>query len=367
MTEYRNNYTEIDLRRIAGNVSAICRSLPADIHKLAVVKADAYGHGAVPVALTALSSGADFLGVAIPEEGEELRRAGISAPILVLGEVNYRGAEASVLEGLTQTVCDPDDVRMLGELCKIHGRTADVHLKLDTGMGRIGARTEGEVLSVLEALSHEPSVRLTGAFTHFADADGESEDYTLRQIEKFEELTSLLPQGIIRHAGASSGIIRFPQAYYDMVRLGIIMYGYSPLPGYDCVKPALSWYTEVAFLKELSTGDCVSYGCTFRAPRRMKVATLAVGYGDGYFRAFSGRADVLVCGKRCPIIGRICMDQMLVDVSSVDGVKKGDRAVLLGRDGEETIDACELADRIGTIPYEILLAPSRRVPKQYIE
>lgn len=367
MTEYRNNYTEIDLRVIAENISAICRGLPENIHKLAIVKADAYGHGAVPVALTALSAGADFLGVAIPEEGEELRRAGINAPILVLGEVNYRGAEASVLEGLTQTVCDADDVRMLGGLCRLHGRTAEVHLKLDTGMGRIGARTDGEVLSVLDALEKEPLVKLTGVFTHFADADGDSEEYTLRQIEKFEKLSGLLPRGIIRHAGASSGIIRFPQAYYDMVRIGIIMYGYSPLPGYDCIKPALSWYTEVAFVKELSEGECVSYGCTFRAPKRMKAATLAVGYGDGYFRAFSGRSEVLIGGRRCPVIGRICMDQMLVDVSDVEGVKKGDRAVLIGRDGDETIDANELADLIGTIPYEILLAPSRRVPKQYIE
>lgn len=366
LIEYRKNYTEIDLSIIAKNVRTVCSGLPDHIHKLAVVKADAYGHGAVPVAETALSAGADFLGVAIPEEGEELRHAGINAPILVLGEVNCRGAEASVLEGLTQTVCDADDVKVLGEFCRLHGRTVDVHLKLDTGMGRIGARTEDEVLRVLDALAEEPSVKLTGAFTHFADADGVSEDYTIRQIERFEKLTELLPGNIIRHAGASSGIIRFPQAYYDMVRIGIVMYGYYPFGSGTELEPALSWYTEVAYVKEISAGECLSYGCTFRSSDKMKVATLAVGYGDGYFRAFSGKAEVLIGGRRCPVIGRICMDQMLVDVTEAKRVQKGDRAVLIGRDGNERIDAGELAALIGTIPYEILLAPSRRVPKQYI-
>ncbi len=367
MIEYRNNYVEIDLARIANNVRAVCGTLPSGCRKLAVVKADAYGHGAVPVARTALDAGADFLGVAIPEEGEELRRAGINAPILVLGGVNHRGAEASVLEGLTQTVCDPDDVYVLEHYCRIHKTEVDVHLKLDTGMGRIGARSAEEVDAVIRALSLSPHVRLTGAFTHFADADGESADYTLAQIARFDELSAGLPSGILRHAGASSGIVRFPQAYYDMVRLGIIMYGYSPIGTVPGIAPAMSWYTEVTYVKELSAGDCVSYGCTFRAPQRMRVATVSVGYGDGYFRALSGRANVIAGDKLCPVIGRICMDQMLIDVTDAPDVCKGSRVVLMGEVGNVKIDARDIADLIGTISYEVLLAPSRRVPKQYLD
>ena len=334
---------------------------------LAVVKANAYGHGLTQVAKTALQNGADWLGVAIPEEGETLREAGVEAPILVLGAVNEKGAEASVRNRLTQTVFDPERIRMLEDAAKKLNMTADVHLKCDTGMGRIGVRTEEELRAVLDAIKSAPHVRLTGAFTHFADADGNSNDYSLNQIEVFNQFVALLPKNILIHAAASAASLRFSQARYGMTRQGISLYGCAPVKEAPELKPALSWHTEIVYVKHLPAGACVSYGCTYRAEKPMRVATLPVGYGDGYHRALSGKAYVLIGGKRCPVIGRVCMDQIMADVTDVPEEKLflGAPAVLLGRQGNEEITADELASWAGTISYEMLLAATARVPIIY--
>ncbi len=365
--QYRGTYIRVDLSAIAENARALRAAIGPTPHMLAVVKANAYGHGLVPVAKAALSSGADWLGVAIPEEGEALRQSGIQAPILVLGAVNEKGARASVRFGLTQAVFDRERVRYLERAASDLNEMARVHLKCDTGMGRIGVRTREELTGVLKEIERCPHVLLTGAFTHMADADGEEADYSLSQIRKFDEMRALLPEGIICHAAASAAAVRYPQARYQMVRQGISLYGCAPVPGTPPVRPALSWHTEIAYVKTVPAGACVSYGCTWQAERETRVATLPVGYGDGYHRALSGKAQVLIGGRRCPVIGRVCMDQIMADVTALppEDCQIGAPVVLLGRQGQEEIPAEELAAWAGTISYEMLLAATARVPILY--
>ncbi|MCR4886097.1 MAG: alanine racemase [Clostridiales bacterium] len=367
--QYRGTYIRVDLSAIEENTRALRASIGDTPHMLAVVKANGYGHGLVKVARAALENGADWLGVAIPEEGEALRSAGIGAPILVLGAVNGRGAQASVRFSLTQAVFDAERVRFLEKAAAEMDTVARVHIKCDTGMGRIGVRTEAELSAVLEEITHSPHVRLTGAFTHFADADGEGEEYSLSQIRKFDRMRALLPPGIICHAAASAAAVRYPQARYQMVRQGISLYGCPPIPTDIPLRPALSWHTEIAYVKTVEKGECVSYGCTFRAERETRVATLPVGYGDGYHRALSGKAQVLIGGKRCPVIGRVCMDQIMADVTDVPpgDCQIGAPVVLLGRQGKEEIPAEEIAAWAGTISYEMLLAATARVPILYVD
>ena len=366
--QYRGTYIQVDLNAIAANTRALKAATAPTPHMLAVVKANAYGHGLAPVAKTALKNGADWLGVAIPEEGAALRAAGVEAPILVLGAVNPKGAEADAAYHLTQTVFDRERVRMLEEVAEKLDTTVDVHLKCDTGMGRIGVRTEKELKDVLAEIAGCPRVRLTGAFTHFADADGDDSAYSLEQIRTFEKMRAMLPENILCHAAASAASLRFPQARYQMTRQGISLYGCPPIPESPRLTPALSWHTEVAYVKTLPSGACVSYGCTYRTERETKVATLPVGYGDGYHRALSGKASVLIGGKRCPVVGRVCMDQIMADVTEVPEERRflGAPAVLLGRQGDEEITAQEMADWAGTISYEMLLAATARVPITYI-
>ena len=366
--QYRGTYIQVDLDAIGHNARLLKKETAQDAHMLAVVKANAYGHGIVQVAKVVLENGADYLGVAIPEEGEMLRNAGVKAPVLVLGGVNEKGAAASVKMDLIQTVFDAERIYMLEKAAAQQEKEAQVHLKIDSGMGRIGVRSAREVQQILEALAACPHVKLTGAFTHFADADGQSESYTLMQMEKFEALARLLPEGIVLHAAASAGSARFKNARYDMVRQGIALYGCAAGNSTYEVIPALSWHTEIVFVKTIPAGACVSYGCTFTAEKETRVATLPVGYGDGYSRSLSGKAQVLIAGKRCNVLGRVCMDQIMVDVTELaeDEAVVGAPAVLLGAQGNERITADEMADLAGTISYEMLMAATARVPVMYL-
>lgn len=367
--QYRGTYIQVDLSAVAHNIRLLKKETAQNRHMLAVVKANAYGHGIVQVARVALENGADYLGVAIPEEGETLRDAGIKAPILVLGGVNEKGADASVKMDLIQTVFDTERIYMLEQAAQKQQKEVNVHLKIDSGMGRIGVRSREEVQAILEALQKCPRVKLTGAFTHFADADGATENYTRMQMALFEELTALLPKGIVLHAAASAGSARFETARYDMVRQGIAVYGCKAGKSTYAVKPALSWHTEIVYVKTIPAGACVSYGCTFEADRETKVATLPVGYGDGYSRSLSGKAQVLIAGKRCNVLGRVCMDQIMVDVTALDEKEAyiGAPVVLLGAQGDERITADEMADWAGTISYEMLMAATARVPVMHLK
>ena len=239
--QYRRNYRVIDLEILRENVRLIRQSVDADVQLMAVVKADAYGHGIVQTAKATLDAGADALAVALVEEGEALRLAGVSAPILVLGATSPEEAIGGVQLGLTLTVCDEAMVRSVEKACVQESKECSVHLKIDSGMSRIGARTESEVQQVLQTLQACPHVRLTGAFTHFADADGQTEEFTRQQFERFQQLTAALPSDIVRHAANSASIHRYPEMHLNMVRMGISMYGYPPVASELLLKPCMSW------------------------------------------------------------------------------------------------------------------------------
>ncbi len=356
----------IDLAVLRDNLRMIRERLPAHTMLMAVVKADAYGHGILQTARNALHAGADWLAVARTDEGAVLRQAGITAPILVLGASSDAEIRDGVRYGLTLAVTALHMVETAQHVAEQEGRQALVHLKLDTGMGRIGVRTAEEVRAMLRTLEACPMVLLTGVFTHFADADGENDAYTRMQLARFNELTALLPSGIIRHCANSAAIHRFPEAAMDMVRAGISMYGYPPVKTDMPLRPVMDWRTAVTYVKTIQPGDAVSYGCTFTADHPMTLATVACGYGDGYHRCASGRAEVLIHGRRCPVVGRICMDQMMADVTGLKNVVPGDEAVLIGRSGEECISAEELGAWSNTISYEVLLAATERVHRRWI-
>ena len=338
-------------------------SLPEGTQLMAVVKADGYGHGMAQVARNAVAAGAEALAVALVDEGVALREAGLTVPILVLGASLPEELRMGARFGLTMTVCTPKAVRAAQEAAEAEGVEAQVHLKLDTGMNRIGARNEAEVQAVQAALRGCPRVRLTGAFTHFADADGEDMAFTRMQMERFKALSAPLPAGIVRHCANSAAAHRLPEAAFDMVRAGISLYGYPPVGTELPLKPCMRWTSVVTHVKEIAPGDAVSYGCTFTADRPLRVATVACGYGDGYHRAASGRAQVIIHGRRAPVIGRICMDQMMADVTGLPPVAPGDEVVLIGRDGTACITAEDVAGWAGTISYEVLLAATGRVPR----
>ena len=362
----RHQQRTVDLAVLRKNLRLIGQTLPEGTRLLAVVKADAYGHGMVQVAKEALHAGASYLAVALAEEGAALRDAGISAPILVLGAASYDELLLGAQHDLTMTVCDAAMVRTAHRAADAVQKEVRVHLKIDSGMCRIGARTEADVQAVLDALDECPDVRLEGVFTHFADADGDDMAFTCRQLERFRRLIAPLPQGIIRHCANSAAIHRLPEAAMDMVRAGISMYGYPPVETSLPLEPFMDWRTRVTYVKEIQPGDTVSYGRTFTADRPMRVATVACGYGDGYHRAASGKAQVLIRGKRAKVLGRICMDQMMADVTNIPGVVPGDTVTLMGRDGDERITAEDIAAWAGTISYEVLLAATGRVPREWI-
>ena len=364
MTQYP--LRTIDLSALRENVRQIRASVPAETMVMAVVKADAYGHGIAPVAKNALAAGADWLAVARTDEGAVLRRAGVTAPVLVLGASTEQEIADGVVHGLTLAVGSAAKVRTLQKAAAGSGMPGLMHLKLDTGMGRIGARTADEVKEILAALAECPDVRMTGAFTHFADADGTDDAYTRMQLARFNDLLALLPSGVIRHCANSAAIHRYPEAAMDMVRAGISMYGCPPVETDMPLQPVMNWCTAVTYVKTVQPGEKISYGCTFTADRPMTLATVACGYGDGYHRAATGRAEVIIHGRRAPVVGRICMDQMMVDVTGVEGVQAGDEVVLLGAQGDERITADELGAWSGTIGYEVLLAATDRVHRLWV-
>ena len=362
------NRRVVDPGKIEQNMREICSALPEHVRALAVVKADGYGHGALQTARAAIHGGASMLAVASVDEGTALRDAGIRIPILVLGAATGYDVKQGVEAGLIQTVCSPDMVRMCESAATETGKQTEVHLKIDTGMGRIGIRTEKEKEQVMKTLQECPHVKLSGAYTHFADADGgeDGERYTEQQFRRFLELTDGLPEDVIRHCCNSAAIHRHPEMHLDMVRAGISLYGYPPVKTNMKLEPCMTWTATVSYVKELAPGSFVSYGRTWQANRTIRAATVTCGYGDGYHRSASGKACVLIHGKRAAVIGRICMDQMVADVTDIPDVKPGDEVILIGREGHEQITAEDLAKWSGTISYEILLSVGSRVKKEII-
>ena len=362
------NQRIILLNQIQKNMEEIRKIVPAQARILAVVKADGYGHGALETSQRAIAGGADWLAVASVSEGVSLRHGRITVPILVLGAVTADDVEDGVRYDLVQTVCSPEMVCLCEEAARKLSLTAKVHLKIDSGMGRIGARTREEIEIILNALSNSPHVILTGAFTHFSDADGDDEGikYTYRQFERFMELSSCLPDKILRHCANSAAIHRFPEMALDMVRVGISLYGYPPVPENPLgLKPCMRWSAKISYIKTMPEGEYISYGRTYRTPERKRIATITCGYADGYHRAAGPEAEVLIRGKRAKVVGRICMDQMLADITDIPEAKEEDEVVLIGSDGSEQITAEDIAGWAGTISYEILLSVGSRVERVF--
>lgn len=363
---------EIDLAAIAANVRVACALAGATVAVMAVVKADAYGHGAVPVARTALAAGATWLGVATPEEAAALRAAGLHARILVLGPIAREQAALVVAHDLDQCVSGSDQAEALSREAAARGHVQRVHLKVDTGMGRVGV-SPAAVRAVAARMAALPAVRLVGLMTHFADADADDPAFTCEQLARFEAVSrDLRSAGIaipLRHAANSAALIRHPEARLDLVRPGLMLYGCPPCasPHSDdpALAPALRLRTAVNQVADLAAGGSVSYGRTFVAPRDMRVATLPIGYADGLARLLSGRGAALIRGRRARILGRICMDMTMVDVTHLPDVRVGDEAVLIGRQGAEEITADEIARLTGTISYEVLCRIGPRVPRSY--
>jgi alanine racemase len=359
---FRPTWAEVDLGAIERNLRRIRAKMPARVKIMFVVKGNAYGHDAALCAGAAeRSRAADWLGVSSVEEGVALRDAGARLPILILGSLYpFESVLAAVAHDLTPVVASLESARRLGEVALRIGRRVDCHVKVDTGMGRIGAGPDA-ALDIVRALSDNKSVRVQGIYTHLASAE-DGAKFTAVQLKRFRRVVDALTREGLRpplvHAANSAGALRHPGARFDMVRPGLAAYGLYP--GFE---PALTLKSKIVFLKTVAKGTPISYGGTWKAKRPARVATLPIGYGDGYARALSNKAAVLVGGRRCPVVGRVTMDQTMVDVTAVPSARVGDDAVLIGRQGRAEISAAELARLCGTIPYETATALSSRVPR----
>lgn len=367
----RQNRTVVDLAAIRNNYRILADSMPRGVRVMPIVKANAYGHGIAEVAQAVLSEGAACFGVALAEEGMLLRENGIHTDILVLGAAMEAAAKEAIDAGLTQTVFTPEMVRFLDETARRLGKLATVHIKLDTGMGRIGLQTDGEAKTLARALNEAAHVKATGIYTHFAVADqplenGTMNGYSRLQLERFLRLKECFDPALPAHAANSALSLIAPEACFQMVREGISLYGYPPVKTALPFQHALRWESEVVHVKTVLAGETIGYGRTYTASHDMLVATVAVGYGDGYHRVGSNRAQMLVRGQRAPVVGRVCMDQTMIDVTDISKVQVGDQVVLLGSQGNEEIGAEELAKWCDTISYEVLLAITSRVPREYV-
>lgn len=339
---------------------------------LAVIKADAYGHGAVRAAGIYRELGCGHFAVARLCEALELREAGITEDILILGQEPESSAKAVVEYGLTCTCAELSFARELSREAASRGRRAKVHIKVNTGMGRLGFLPE-DMGRAAEELFSLPGLDVEGAFTHFAVADEERRDYTDMQFERLGRALSLLEDKgrtlRMRHACNSAGILSHPDKYLDAVRPGIMLYGVSPvkrLPEAVTLRPTFAFKSAVVSLHDAAPSSGIGYGLRYITRGRERIAIVPVGYADGWSRTLSGKTSVLIRGRRCPAVGSICMDQMMVDVTDLDHVELGDEVVLIGRQGEAEITVQEVAELRETIPYEIPLALSRRVPRVYL-
>ncbi len=375
---YRPTWVEISLDALRSNIEQFQKVLPAGMKQMAVVKADAYGHGAVEVSKEVLAAGVDYLGVAFFDEALELRNAGITAPILVLGYTPPEGINRARELDVTIAVYSRDVLEALREQGRKQEPTSQkklkIHIKLDTGMGRLGLHTEADAIPFIEEALLLPDVDVEGLFTHYANADEVDKSYTLEQYGRFERIVSYFTDKgetfPYIHAGNSAAAIDLPGLTYSMVRLGISMYGLYPSEDVDQtkieLKPVLSLKTGIVHLKTLPAGSGISYGTIYHTKGDEQIGTLPIGYADGYSRMLSGKAEVLVRGKRVPIVGRICMDQCMINVSDVPDVGALDEVVLIGEQGEERITAEDVASLLGTINYEIICMISHRVARVYV-
>ncbi|MBP1754796.1 MAG: alr2 [Firmicutes bacterium] len=373
----RNYYrvqAKVNLDCIRHNLLEIRKKLSADTKLMAIIKADAYGHGAVPLAQAIGDSGKiDYYGVAIIEEAIELREAGIDKPILILGYTPKEQYDLVVSYEVAQTVFQYEMAQALSQEAKRQGKTAKIHIKIDTGMTRIGYTDTRESIEEIKRIAELENIEIEGLFSHFARADETDKTSTEQQLKRYINFVDQLEaEGVhipIKHIANSAGILEFPQAYFNMVRCGIATYGIYPsdVVNKEEIKlmPAMELTTHVIFVKDVESGVGVSYGATYVTKNRMRIATIPVGYADGYSRNLSNFGKVIIHGQYAPILGRICMDQFMVDVTDIENVKQGDIVTLLGRDGDAYISAEELAEWSHSFAYELVCTVGKRIPRVY--
>jgi alanine racemase len=358
----------IDLSALAQNLALARQSLSPSCEILAVVKADAYGHGAVMVSKRLAQLGVSRFGVASIQEGVALREAGLQAPILVMGALLPNQLPDLLAAGLTPVVHDPAIADELASLARSRPDPYPVHIKVDTGMGRLGLVPD-QVLSLLQSPWFKGPLKVEGLMTHLADADNPDPDYTRTQIARFRSVADQVEAAGLSipflHAANSAALLRHPSAHFNLVRPGLMLYGYhsgSPAPD---LKPVLTLSTRVVQVRSLAQGESISYNRSYKTSRPSRIAVLPIGYADGYNRLLSNRGQVLVKGRRAGVVGRVCMDMTLVDVTDIADVKPGDEAVLIGQQGNEQISAADIAAWLDTIPYEVLCTIGPRVPRIY--
>lgn len=374
MKEYRRICANISLKALEHNLDAIHGCIERDTKIIAVVKADGYGHGAVPLA-EVMEQREDIWGyaVATPEEAEELYSNGIKKPILILGYTFPEYDEQIVKEGLRPAVFSLERAKQLSEEAVCQKKDCKIHIKLDTGMSRIGFQVTEQSADEIAQIAALPNIIIEGIFTHFSKADETDKTFTRKQADTYEQmLTWLKDRQIeipIHHVSNSAGIVDLPEYNKDIVRAGIILYGLWPSDEVEKnninLQPLLSLKSHVVHVKELEPGRIISYGGTFEVEKTMQIATVPVGYADGYPRSLSNKGYVLIHGKRAAICGRVCMDQMMVDVSEIPDVKPGDEVTLIGTDGAETITMEELGDMSGRFNYELACDLNKRIPRIY--
>jgi len=379
-------WTEISLDAIENNIKEIRRVIGTRPKILASVKADAYGHGFFEIAKTLLDNGVDVLGVAFIDEALQLRRNGFDCPVMILGNTANDECEALLYNDITPTVFSLGFAKSLSAAAVKLGKAAKIHIKVDTGMGRIGFvcnsndGIRNKTLNDILAISKLPNIEIEGIFTHFARADEVDREFTQMQFARFMSLVSELEKNRlkipVKHAANSAAIIQYPEMCLDMVRPGIAIYGCYPsvdVDKGDCDRkkikliPVMQFKTKISNLKWIEKGEPISYGGTFAASDKTKVATLPIGYADGYSRLLSNRGTVIANDKKVPIIGKICMDQCMIDATSVNNIDIGNEVILFGRNLNSEISVEEVANLCGTISYEILCSLGRRVPRVYTQ
>ena len=368
----RSTFAEIDLAAIAHNIQAIKKRVhPAQV--MAVVKAEAYGHGAIPVSKVALESGATYLGVALVEEGIELRNQGFLEPILV-----FSGAyEDQLIDffkyDLEVTVYTEEIANSLSELAKRFQKPIRVHIKVDTGMGRVGVGWN-KAIDFIEYLGNLYGIEAKGLYTHFATSDEKDKSYASLQFDRFKKIIDVLAQKNIhiplKHASNSGAILDMPDTYLDMVRPGVMMYGYYPSNETTesvTIKPAMTLKSRVIFIKQVPKNFSVSYGRKFVTSKPTRIATIPLGYADGYNRLLTNKTQVTIRGKKFPLVGRVCMDLVMVDIGMENNIQIGDEVILFGRQQENAFTVNEICQLLDTIPYEVTCWISKRVPRVYIK
>lgn len=375
--QMKRTWAEVSMEKLAHNYHALRALAPKETKFMGLVKADAYGHGAVPVARKLEQLGADYLGVACLDEAVELRQAGIKTPILILGWTPISYVQELVRHKISQACYDLEYAKALSEEAQKSGGSLTIHIQCDTGMTRLGflchERNIAQAAQEIAQAVQLPSLKAEGIFTHFSDADG-SEEYTMRQFDRFleviQQVKELGYEFAIRHCANSAATLLYPATYLDMIRPGIVLYGHFPDhsmdPGLCDLLPVLELKSRVATVRTIPAGTCVSYGRTATLQRDSRLAVIPVGYGDGYCRGFSNQITVLFNGKKAPITGRVCMDMCMADVTDLPDVKEGDVAVLYGSDGkgEQPVEAG--AQIMNTISYELLCVLTKRIPRIYL-